>query len=86
MIDNEEQDILELVKIIKKEPNQGLIVFCEKKSRVEKVVDALKQHEIKSLPFEESMSSQSRNLTLSLFKGGVPILICDKLGARGLDF
>jgi superfamily II DNA/RNA helicase len=47
-----------------------MIIFCDKKSRVDKVCEALKAAGVLCLPFEESMSSQARNLSLSLLRGG----------------
>jgi superfamily II DNA/RNA helicase len=92
-IDDEEKELEMLVQFIKdnlpalKDANSSvMMVFCDKKSRVDKVCEALKAIGIASLPFEESMSSQARNLSLSILRSGsLQVLVSDKAGSRGLD-
>jgi superfamily II DNA/RNA helicase len=67
------------VKDQQPEKGKSMLIFCEKKSRVALVCEALKKAGFPGLPFDESMSSQARNLSLSLLRAGkLPILVSDK--------
>lgn len=61
--DNELEKLLE---VIKPEPT---LIFCEKRTRVDKVCEFLRSKEIKNLPFydDQKMNGQMRHATLSLF-------------------
>lgn len=93
MLENDDQELEQLVQFIKNnlpEKKEGgssvMMVFCDKKSRVDKVCEALKNAGVVSLPYEESLSSQARNLSLSILRAGsLQVLVSDKTGSRGLD-
>jgi superfamily II DNA/RNA helicase len=52
------------------ESDASILIFCEKKSRIEKICEALKESGIINLGYDESMSTQARNLSLSLVRSG----------------
>lgn len=63
------------------------IIFCDNKTRVDKVCEFLRVKEIKNLPYYENIkSAQARNTTIALLQSGqLPVIVSDRLGSRGLD-
>ena len=62
------------------------MVFAETKKTVDKICDALRQAEIKSLPYYPDIAVQGRAMTLMLFQDEqLPVIVCNNLAARGLD-
>ena len=64
------------------------MIFCDSMSKVNKICEELQQANIPNLPFydSKSMTTKMRNRTLSLLQSGkLPVIVCDSLGARGLD-
>ena len=68
--DKKELDLL--IEIIKKSMNErgskSIIVFAESKKSIDKICEALRQAEIKSLPFYPDIAVQGRAMTLMLFQ------------------
>jgi len=62
--ENELQRLLEVLN-----PDEPTIIFCERKTRIEKVSEFLRSKDIKNLPFsnDQKMTSQMRTATLNLF-------------------
>lgn len=58
-LESDDNEIETLLQFTKDNFNKAsaMIIFCEKKSRVDKVHEALKAAGVLCLPFEESMSS-----------------------------
>ena len=66
--------------------SKSIMVFAENKRSVDKVCEALREAEIKSLPFYADLSVFGRILTLMLFKTHqLPVLVTTNICARGLD-
>ena len=88
-LDHDEEELDQLVKLVKEQQpplGKSMLIFCDKKSRVALVCEALKKAGFPGLPYDESMSSQARNLSLSLLRAGkLPIMVSDKAAQRGLD-
>jgi len=62
------------------------MVFAETKKSIDKICDALRQAEIKSLPYYTDITVQGRAMTLMLFQSQqLPVIVCNNLAARGLD-
>lgn len=82
----EENELEKLVECLK--PDQQTIIFCEKRSKVDRICEFLRHNEIKNLPFydDAKMTAQMRHTTLNLFQTKkLPILVCNNLASRGLD-
>jgi superfamily II DNA/RNA helicase len=59
--------LLDQVEAIREEDSDAkMIIFAESKRTVDKICGELRQLQIPSLPFYESMGAQSRTTTLSL--------------------
>lgn len=71
------------------ETPRAVIVFCDNKTKLNKICEELQNANIISLPFNDNtkqISLKMRYRTLNLFNDGqVPVLVSDNLGARGLD-
>lgn len=71
------------------ETPRAVIVFCDTKSKLNKICEELQNANIISLPFHgnvKQISLKMRYRTLNLFNDGqVPVLVSDNLGSRGLD-
>ena len=70
-------------------PNRSVMVFCESKTKMNKVCDALSEAGVINLPFNDNVkqiSLKMRYRTLNLLhEGRVPVIVSDSLGSRGLD-
>ena len=70
-------------------PNRSVIVFCENKTKRDRICDELDSANIINLPFNENqkqISLKMRYRTLNLLhEGKVQVLVSDNLGSRGLD-
>jgi superfamily II DNA/RNA helicase len=71
------------------ETNRSVIVFCENKTKMNKICEELAKANIINLPFNDNVkqiSLKMRYRTLNLLADGkVPVLVSDNLGSRGLD-
>jgi len=71
------------------ETNKSVIVFCENKTKMNKICEELSNANIINLPFNDNVkqiSLKMRYRTLNLLQEGkVPVLVSDNLGSRGLD-
>ena len=69
MSDHQELDLL--INVIKnsleKRQTKSIMVFAETKKSIDKICDALRQAEIKSLPYYTDITVQGRAMTLMLF-------------------
>jgi superfamily II DNA/RNA helicase len=63
--DQRELDLL--IEVIKSSKSKSIMVFAETKKSVDKICDALRQAEIKSLPYYPDIAVQGRAMTLMLF-------------------
>ena len=62
------------------------MVFAETKKSIDRICDALRQAEIKSLPYYTDITVQGRAMTLMLFQSQqLPVIVCNNLASRGLD-
>ena len=70
-------------------PLPSIIVFCENKTKLNKICEKLSEINVLNLPFHDntkSISLKMRYRTLNLLnEGKVPVLVSDNLGNRGLD-
>lgn len=66
-----------------------ILVFCDRRGRVDKVCEFLKENDIKSLPFyddKKRMTYQQRVTTLSLLKEGrLQVMVCTDFASWGFD-
>lgn len=61
-------------------------MFAETKKQIAKICNALNEADIKSLPYSQDLSFESRSLTMMWQKNNkVPVLVCNNLVSRGLD-
>ena len=86
--DDKELDIL--VEVIKKSQDErkskSILIFAETKKSIDRICDALRHAEIKSLPYYPDIAVQGRAMTLMLFQSQqLPVMVCNNLAARGLD-
>jgi len=85
-ISSEEEALAHLIDSL--DPTEPTIVFCDKKTRVDRVSEFLMNRKIENLPFfdDAKMNAQMRHTTLSNFaEGNLPVIVCNNLGARGLS-
>ena len=63
----EDNDMDKLAEIIKKD--EQTLIFCERRSKVDRICEFLRSKEIKNLPFydDSKMTAQMRHTTLNLF-------------------
>ena len=82
----EQRELDLLIEVIKSSKAKSIMVFAETKKVVDKICDALRQAEIKSLPYYPDIAVQGRAMTLMLFQNGqLPVIVCNNLASRGLD-
>ena len=86
--DNKDLDIL--VEVVKKSlderKSKSILIFAETKRSIDRICDALRLAEIKSLPYYPDIAVQGRAMTLMLFQSQqLPVMVCNNLAARGLD-
>ena len=73
-------------KSIEKRKSKSILVFAESKKTIDKICEALRVAEIKSLPYYPDIAVQGRAMTLMLFQSQqLPVMVCNNLAARGLD-
>jgi len=87
-IEKKELDILVNVirKSIDERKSKSILVFAESKKTIDKICEALRLAEIKSLPYYPDIAVQGRAMTLMLFQSQqLPVMVCNNLAARGLD-
>ena len=89
--ENVSQDIQELELLIKVvsdslASSRQIIIFCESKKVVDRVCDALRQAEIKNMPYYSDLPVQGKSMILMLFQTDrLPVLVSNSLAQRGLD-
>lgn len=70
-------------------PNRAVMIFCENKTKMNRICDELQDAGIMNLPFNDNtkqLSLKQRYRTLNyLNEGKVPVLVSDNFGSRGLD-
>ncbi|BCW89323.1 ATP-dependent RNA helicase RhlE [Alphaproteobacteria bacterium SO-S41] len=75
-----------LRRLIRAEPVQNAIVFCNRKRDVDIVGKSLKKHGFDAAPIHGDLDQATRTATLDLFRaGGLQILVASDVAARGLD-
>ena len=75
-----------LRRLIRSEPVQNAIVFCNRKRDVDIVGKSLKKHGFDAAPIHGDLDQATRTATLDLFRaGGLQILVASDVAARGLD-
>jgi len=87
---DEQKELDILIQIIRKsieeKDRKSIIVFAESKKIIDKICEALKEVEIKSLPYTSDIPVQGRALTLMLFQSQqLPVLVSNNVASRGLD-
>ena len=87
---DEQKELDILIRIIRRsieeKDRKSIIVFAESKKIIDKVCEALKEVEIKSLPYTSDIPVQGRALTLMLFQSQqLPVLVSNNVASRGLD-
>jgi superfamily II DNA/RNA helicase len=75
-----------LRKLIRDEKPRNALIFCNRKRDVGTVCRSLKRHGFDAGELHGDMAQSARTETLSKFKsGGVTLLVCSDVAARGLD-
>lgn len=73
-------------KSLEERKSKSIIIFAESKKAIDRICEALRQAEIKSLPYYQDIAVQGRAMTLMLFQNQqLPVIVCNNLAARGLD-
>lgn len=80
---NDKQDII--VDLFVKKRFKSAIVFCNTKSKVTSISQALSYRKFKAKPLSSDLEQQDRLNTLNLFKDEkIKVLVCTDVAARGL--
>ncbi len=83
-IDSEKEKIL--LELLKKHDQQQMIVFCNRKSDILKIVSSLQRKKLNATDLHGDLTQTQRNERLDLFKkGDVKILLASDVAARGID-
>lgn len=75
-----------LKKVLDEELTANALIFCNKKSDINKLCKELKKQDLNVSELHGDMSQPARTETLKNFKAGdISILICSDVAARGID-
>ena len=75
-----------LRQLIRRESVKNALIFCNRKRDVDIVNKSLQKHGFNSATLHGDMSQPARTATMDRFKsGGITLLVCSDVAARGLD-
>ena len=78
--------LLQLRKLLKEEPINNAVIFCNRKKDISSLVRALKKHQFNVAALHGDMTQSDRLAALKAFKDGeTKYLIASDVAARGLD-